>query len=189
MNITSLKNAIASAFSGLTLQTAGKTVISTADLTRPADTAVYAPLDVVSDSSSAGFMLTFPNMARVNGGSGYVTKAVLQSDSTTMQCSFRLHLYTSTATTVNKTDNAPLVQAYADRNLYVGYIDFDMTGPEGTGSCVKSVNSMCRLAYTTESTVTALYGVLEMRSFINSQVPYVPASGQKFSIKLTAEQN
>lgn len=161
----------------------GRTVRVAATFARPADTSAYAALDTVSTSTSAPVVITFSNMARVNAGSGYITKARIITDQKTNSARFRLHLYHTAPTLTN--DNAAFPLLWADRANRVGKIDFSpMTTEDATNStCAESLNDAVRLSFTCEAANTALYGILETLD------AFTPASAQNFYISLTAEQN
>ena len=161
----------------------GRTVRVAATFARPADTSAYAALDTISTSTSAPVVITFSNMARVNAGSGYITKARIMTDQKTNTARFRLHLFHTAPTLTN--DNAAFPLLWADRANRVGKIDFGaMTTEDATNStCAESLNEAVRLSFTCEAANTALYGILETLD------AFTPASGQNFYISLTAEQN
>ena len=161
----------------------GRTIRVAATFARPADTSAYAALDTVSTSTSAPVVITFSNMARINAGSGYITKARIMTDQKTNTARFRLHLFHTAPTLTN--DNAAFPLLWADRANRVGKIDFGaMTSEDATNStCAESLNESVRLSFTCEAANTALYGILETLD------AFTPASGQNFYISLTAEQN
>ncbi len=161
----------------------GRTVRNAATFARPADTTAYAALDTVSTSTSAPVVITFSNMARVNAGSGYITKARIMTDQKTNTARLCLHLFHTAPTLTN--DNAAFPLLWADRANRVGKIDFSpMTTEDATNStCAESLNEAVRLSFTCEAANTALYGILETLD------AFTPASGQNFYISLTSEQN
>ena len=161
----------------------GRTVRVAATFARPADTSAYAALDTVSTSTSAPVVITFSGMARINAGSGYITKARIMTDQKTNSARYRLHLFHTAPTLTN--DNAAFPLLWADRANRVGKIDFSpMTTEDATNStCAESLNEAVRLSFTCEAANTALYGILETLD------AFTPASGQNFYISLTAEQN
>jgi hypothetical protein len=164
-------------------ETGGRTVRNAATFARPADTTAYAALDTVSTSTSAPVVITFSNMARINAGSGYITKARIMTDQKTNTARFRLHLFHTAPTLTN--DNAAFPLLWTDRANRVGKIDFGaMTTEDATNStCAESLNEAVRLSFTCETASTALYGILETLD------AFTPANAQNFYISLTAEQN
>ena len=205
MNITSLATAVKNALAGLLpvslgakttanslavtlpsdlsmLPVGGATVTSTVSRTRPADTLAYLANDVVADSTTAATIITFTNMTRVNGGTGYITKALFKSNLSTLTSVFRLHLYSVAPAVV--ADNVPFPELWADTAGYLGFIDFESTSTEGAGSdSCKSLNKDIRLAFNAAAGTTSIFGVLQTKTL------FTPTSGQLISIKLTAEQN
>lgn len=160
----------------------GRTAATSASLTRPADTTAYAVKDTVSNSTSATTPMTFA-IGRINGSTGYITKARLTTDQSTNTAQFRLHIFRTNAATVGA-DNAAHTLMWADRTLRIGYIDFGPCSTEGTGSdSAQSLNADCRLAFSCDPADNNLYGVLE------TLTAFTPASGQQFHIALTAELN
>lgn len=160
----------------------GRTVVASASFTRPADTTAYTAKDTVSNSTSVPTVLTFSNLARIAGGSGYITKARLLTNQSTNTARFRLHLYHTAPTAIN--DNSPFTLLWANRAIRVGYIDFDAATTEGTGSdSASALNSVIRLAFSCTSASRTLYGALEAID------AFTPASGQEFFAELTAELN
>lgn len=161
----------------------GRTVRNAATFSRPADTSAYAALDTVSTSTSAPVVITFSGMARINAGSGYITKARIMTDQKTNSARYRLHLFHTAPTLTN--DNVAFPLLWADRANRVGQIDFSpMTTEDATNStCAESLNEAVRLSFTCEAANTALYGILETLD------AFTPASAQNFYISLTAEQN
>ena len=157
-------------------------VIIGVELIRTADTTAYAVNDAVSNSTSSPTVLTFTNLARANAKSGYLVKARLITDQKANVAQFRLHLFHTTPTAVN--DNAAYPLLYANKDKAVGYIDFNaMTTEDATSSdsafsiWTGQVHFVCATASRT------LYGLLETKT------AFTPASGQKFYIELSADNN
>lgn len=160
----------------------GNMGVASAAITRPSNTDAYTAKDAVSDSTSAPTVLTFSDLARINGGSGYVTKARLLTNQSTNTTRFRLHLYHTAPTAIN--DNAAFTMLWANRANRVGYIDFDSQQTEGSGSdSSNALNTTIRLAFKCATGSRVLYGLLETLG------AFTPASGQLFFIELTAENN
>lgn len=160
----------------------GNTVAVSVEFSRPADTTAYAARDAVANSTSSPTVLTFSNIARVNAGSGYITKARLMTDQSTNTARFRLHLYRTAPTAIN--DNAAWTLLWANRANRIGFIDFSALQTEGTGSdAANALNTDIRLAFVCATASRALYGMLETLD------AFTPASGQQFMIELSAEAN
>lgn len=159
----------------------GHGAIRAATLTRPADTTAYAAKDAISNSTSAPTYLTFANLARVSGGSGYIVKAQLMTNQSTNVAQYRLHLFNTAPTAIN--DNSPYTLLWANRASRVGYIDFGAAATEGSGSdAANSQNDTARLHFVTSGSAS-LFGILETLS------AFTPASDQVFYIALSAEQD
>jgi len=97
---------------------------SSASKTRPNDSAPYSALDVIAESTSAGTVWTFNNIAPSAGGEILLTAAQLEIDVAAIPSSmgrFRLHLYSTSPTAIN--DNDPFNLIAADRTKYLGYIE------------------------------------------------------------------
>lgn len=156
----------------------GWTVQSAVEITRPANTTAYTAKDAIADLTSGATILTFANCARSAGGSGYVTKARLQTDQAANVSAYRLHLYDATLTSV--VDNAPMTVLYANRASYLGYIDFPAASTDGSDTAT-SQSTDKPLPFVAVG--TSLFGMLE------TITGFTPASGQKFYVQLGIEQN
>lgn len=151
------------------------------EFTRPNDTTAYAAKDVVGPSVAG--LLTFANIARVAGGTFYIVKARLLTNLSTNTASYRLHLYTANTPAVIS-DNSPFAILWANRVARIGYIDFDATATEGTGSdCAISLNKDIRLHVKCDAGSRNIYGVLEVMS------AQTPVANQVFFIDLNVEQD
>ena len=87
------------------IATTGFLVPVAVEFNRPADVTAYAANDSVSDSTSAPTNLEFANIIRVNGGTGYLVRAILITNQPTNVAQFRLHLFNAAPSAGN--DNAP----------------------------------------------------------------------------------
>lgn len=157
----------------------GYVALSAVEITRPADTTAYAAKDAISNSTSAPTILTFTGCARTAGQGGYVTKARLQTDQAANVSAYRLHLYNATLSAVN--DNAAQTVLYANRASYLGYIDFPAASTDGSDTA-NSLSTQAVFPYVTSGS-TSLFGMLE------TITGFTPASGQKFYVQLTCDQN
>lgn len=160
----------------------GNTAQVGVELTRPADTTAYAALDAVTSNSGSGVVsFTFTDIARVNSGSGYITKARLVTDQSANVAQFRLWLFNATPGTLQN-DNAAYLIKYADKLTRLGYIDFPAMSTEAGSDCAQALADNIRLAFTADSSGD-LVGILQTRT------AFTPASGQKIYCVLTAERN
>lgn len=163
-------------------------VVSSATITRPADTTAYAAKDVVSNSTSAPVVLTFSGMARANAGTGTIVRARLMTSQKTNVALYRLHLFHTAPTVI--ADNSPYTLLYANAANRIGSIDFpalsteDSTNSTAAASMRPSYDGSYNapnLWYKCKSDGTSLYGVLETLS------AFTPDSAQTFFIELGAD--
>lgn len=160
------------------------TVSCYTEFTRPADGSNYLSGDVVSANVVTNTIpLTLTNVARVNGGSGWITFARLMTDNTTSAVPFRVWLYTSSVTNIPG-DNAPFTLLYTNRLARIGPIDMDTLTTEGTGSdAASAVNTSIRFPFVCAPSDRNLYWVLEAKG------AFTPKSGQQFFFEVRADQN
>ncbi len=165
-----------------TVRAGGFQVASSASFTRPADTSAYQAQDVVSNSTTAPSVLTFADVARLNGGSGLILSARHIKNSTTVTgASYRLHLYRSAPAAIN--DNAPFTLLFANRANRVGFIDFTH-GSGGAGSdASNALTTFANLPFVCAAGSRNLFGILTMLS------AYTPASAEQHFIELAIAQN
>lgn len=152
------------------------------EVTRPANAAPYAAKDVIDVSTSAPAGFVFQNLARYAGGSGYIVKAQVLTDQKTNTARYRLHLFNAAPTYIN--DNDPYLALYANAASRVGTIDFDAAATEDATNSTAAIsqNTSVRLPFVCNADAH-LYGILETLDI------FTPASGQKVTVKLTADQN
>jgi hypothetical protein len=160
----------------------GRLVSVGVNFTRPSDTTAYAAKDAVSDSTSAPTILTFANFARIAAGSGYIVRANMMTDQTTLTARLRLHLFHTSVTAIN--DNAAFTLLYANRASRIGYIDFDPGVTEGAGSTAShSLNAITRLPFVCAAASRSVFGLLETLDI------FTPASAQAFYVELIGDLN
>lgn len=151
------------------------------EFSRPADTTAYAVNDVVGPSVTG--LIPFTNIARANGLPFYIVKARLMTNQSTNVAQFRLHLYKNN-TPIAIADNAPFQLLWANRLVYVGFIDFEAMTTGGSGSdCATSLNKDIRLHVCPSQDSRNLYGILATKT------AFTPANGQFFLLALSAEQD
>lgn len=153
------------------------------ELTRPANSTAYLALDTIADSASAPTMVfDFTSIALECGGAGYIVKAQIATTQITNVARFRLHLFTVSPTLIN--DNEPYKGMYSNFPNRVGTIDFPAMATEDSTSSTQAVAiatpgvGNLPLAFK----AGALYGLLETLD------AFSPASSQKITIRLTAEE-
>lgn len=158
------------------------TVGGTNDLTRPANTDAYVAEDAISDSTTAPSPVVFSGVGRTPGGSGYITKAIMQTSQTTFTGRLRLHLFNAAPTAIN--DNAAASIPDLDhRGTYLGKIDFPAGNLEGSAdSAYAEVDDIVK------SFVCAA-GQKDIWGLVETLDAFTPASAQTFSFVLEATQN
>lgn len=155
------------------------------EITRPADTNVYAANDIVSNSTSSPTIITFSDAAAVIGGSGFVNKGRILIDSATalLGTIFRLHLYHTAPTAIN--DNSPFTLLYANAGNRIGYIDFPALETGGTGSNASSALWIdLPIGFKCPDNSKDLFGLLMVKTAGSA-----PSSAQKIKIFLGIEQH
>lgn len=157
----------------------------TVELTRPSDTTAYTIGDVVSNSTSATVLLVFTNVARVNAGTGYIVAAILNTDKKSITPRLRVHLYNASNPTVSN-DNAAHRELYADIGKKITHFDMPamVTPADTTNSTLsRTVENNIRIPYVCAAASRTLYILLEAMD------AFTPASAEKFSLTLIAENN
>lgn len=165
----------------------GKTVETSDEFSRVADTNVYAVGDVISAtvSDTGTTPLRSIVVGASNGATGYLTKFRLMTSGSSCVAVVRAHFYTVTApTTVIPGDNVAMGLAYANRSQRIGAIDFPALATElGTSSAARAQDLTTRLAFQCDPGDNKIYYRLE------TQTVFTPASSQAFFIALTSERN
>jgi hypothetical protein len=165
--------------------TGGQLVTVAKEFTRPADTTAYAANDVVSDSTSATTIQSLVNVARINGGSGYIVGAALRTNLKSVTPRIRVHLFNAVGATVSA-DNAPAQSKYADIGKRLGSFDLAAlaTSVDTTNSDYSGVvDSTLRIPFVCAGGDRNLYFVTETLD------AFTPASGEKFSLTIFADVN
>lgn len=162
-------------------QVGGTTSYVGVDFTRPSNTDAYAAKDVIGNTGAAA-NLTFTNIARINQGSGYITKVRIMTNQAANAARFRLHLFHTAPTPI--ADNAQYTLSWSNRANRIGSIDLDAQSTEGTGSDAStSLNKDIRLEYHCTSGSRTLYGILETLD------AFTPTSAGLFYVEIAAENN
>ncbi len=162
----------------------------TVEFTRPANTTAYTAGDLVIDSATAPTLMDFASLAREAGSGGYIVGARLTTDKKSITPQFRVHLFNASDATLAHTtvgDNAPLKQLYADEAKYCGSFDLPaMTTPaNSTNSDLSRTqdDGALRKPFLCAAGSRSIYAALEAID------AFTPASGQKFTLTLEAEQD
>jgi hypothetical protein len=151
----------------------------TGTITRPANTNTYTALDVIGTAATSTMAIS---LAPVEVGSHYIIMgASLRIDLAAVPASmtsFRLHLYSAAPTAIVDEGAYNLIEA--DRDKYLGWIDFDQPTDLGDTiyTCKENINMKRKLAASTD----IVYGVLQTVGAL------VGASGTVFTVKLHAVQ-
>lgn len=124
------------------------------------------------------------SVARVNGGTGYITRLAIATDQTTNTARYRVWFYRSVPTAV--ADNAAFTLLESDTNALdcLGYLDVPSLATEGTGSTVAfNQNILDRLPFSCGASSKDIYAQIETID------AFTPASAQDFNIHWAAEAN
>lgn len=161
-------------------------VFITGAFARPADTTAYSANDTVAQATGTASAPLW-TLSGLSGGqsnnSGYIVKAVLETNQAANVARFRLNLFISPP--AQQGDNAPYTQLYADAQKHVEFIDFPAMTTEGSGSTgaravVVIGSGNLPLAFNTPGDAD-LWGILETLD------AFTPANGQLFFLSLVAE--
>ena len=147
---------------------------------RPDDTTEYAAGDALADSTTEPEPLVFAGMARMNGGTGAITKAMLQTDAPAFDAGLRLHLWNAPPTATN--DNEALALATADAEHYQGYVDFGDPVIAGSELAIAANVAIggSGLSFACAEDDDSLYGLIEVLDV------FTPDAEQEFVVSLTA---
>ena len=126
----------------------------------------YAANDILSDSTSAGVSWLFSNLARISGGSGIVTRAVVTCSVEAFAPRLRLWLFNTTPTTTSLNDNVAFSLDADDRTKVIGYLDFPAMADAGEVSYAQNVD--VRLALKAVGSAH-IYGVLQTLDAITNE--------------------
>lgn len=148
----------------------------------------YDIFDVISESATngAGTAWKFINMAKKNGGGGYITTAVIQAQTTNIASWLSLFLFTKTPTCELDEDAANTAPIWADRMFYLGRIDFPACSDIGTGMsetiATPSTVGNIPIGFVCEHDTRDIYGVLAIRNAVDL------ADNTTLTISLIVEQ-
>lgn len=158
------------------------TTSQTLTKTRPADVTAYAAGDVISESTSAGTVWTFP-FARANGLGGILQDAALmQSVAQTLKLDADLYLF-DTVIASNLNDNAAFAPSDAEMKTLVTVVSFfGSLAKVGSGNVSIEATSASRSMKCAAGT-SSLFGVLVARN------AYVPTSAEDITLRLKCIQD
>jgi hypothetical protein len=155
------------------------------EFTRPSDTTAYTAGDVVSNATSSNSLMVMTDLARINGGTGYIVGCRLSTDKKSITPRFRVHLFSATDPTFS-VDNVAYKDLYADGIKRLGYFDLPamITSTDTTNSDMsRSIDLTLRLPYKAASNTKSIYALLETLD------AFTPASAEKFTLILYADNN
>jgi len=160
--------------------------ITCTEFARPSDTTAYTANDIVNNSVTPGSqtLIEIPNIARVAGGSFLITGMVLFTDLKTITPDLRITLYNASNPTI-PVDNAASATYYANASKMIGYIDLDtMISGADTANSTSSVAQKQGNLITGKCAAeqTSIWALIQTKS------AFTPASGQKFTLKVTARR-
>lgn len=153
----------------------------TGTVTRPANTNTYDANDVIGTTVASVITLTADSTAVPEGCNFAILGASLRVDLNAVPASmgaFRLHLYSSAPTPI--ADEGAFNLIAADRDKYLGWIDFDV--PTDLGDTLYISNDSITMKRKFASGSISIYGQLQTIGAL------VGASGTVFTIKLHAMQ-
>lgn len=162
----------------------GNLLFVSGEFTRPANTDAYAIGHVVADSTSAATPLAISGCVRVNEGTSWLVGAELIADQKSITPTFRIHIFNAAPTQSN--DKAAHRGLYTDIGKRVGrFVLGPLSTPSDTTNSTISAASdyNLRLPVKCASGSTTLYFILE------TLTAFTPASGGKFTLKLTFDPN
>lgn len=168
-------------------QSGGVAIVVTDAWSRPADATPYAQYDrIAADTNDTGTTpLRSVAIARVPGGSGYITFWEIVTNLTTFLAQIRVHLYTvAQPPTAMPGDNGAFAGKFANSLKRVGQIDLPtMALPGATGSdLVRAYRDDIRLPFQCADGDTNIYYAYEITGS-----GLTPASGQTFNQKIKAD--
>jgi len=164
----------------------GRIVEISQSFTRESNATPYGIGDVVSAAAATVVpAIALTNIARVNGGSGYIMGCRLITNDKSKVPAFRVHLY-NVNTAVIAGDNLNHKELYADNAKKVAQFDLPaMTTPQdSTNSDISRTQDFTlRIPFVCAGGSRTLYVVLE------TLTAFTPASGSQFTIVVTANLN
>jgi hypothetical protein len=166
-------------------EVAGKTSVVSVEITLTSSGATYGQNDSVVQAS--GSMIEFANLARVNGGSGYITGISLITDKKSITPAWRLHFFNASDATV-PADNAIFYEVYeSNKTKKLGYYDLPAmtTAADATNSTMSRTLDMTtvRFPFKCAAATRSIWVALE------TLTSFIPANSQKFYLTLYAELN
>lgn len=152
--------------------------ISTVSKVRPADTAVYAANDAISESTTVGTVWTFAGAARSNGLGSVLQDAVLtHSAVTALNLDAELWLF-DTAPTSGINDNGAWTPTDAEMKTLLAVLVFSGSAVRtGNGNTACELSGLSRAIKCAAGT-SSIFGVLRAKN------AYVPTSAEEITLRL-----
>lgn len=148
-------------------QTYGSFITCSTDITRPANTTQYSVNEALADTTPTAGGFTFTNAARVSGGSGIITDAIILTDAdaaTLLQGEIMLFNQAVTAIA----DNAAFAITDAEAKTLIGKIPFTLEDIGNSGwyhAQNLSIGFTC-------------VGTADLRFLVRVKNTYTPVSGE-----------
>jgi len=162
----------------------GRTIVSSVEITRATpDATAYSANDAVL--AAAGGLSEIANVARIAGGSGYITQIRVSTNKKSITPRLRLHFFNASNPTVSA-DNLPWQDKYADAGKRITYIDMPalITAADTTNSDMsRTMDATVRIPFQCANGQTSLWVGIETLD------AFTPDAAQKFTIKLNTELN
>lgn len=154
-----------------------------ATVVRSANTTTYSAGQVLSNSTTAGTVISFPNVTRDVNGHAVINEALcIDEANQTTKPDLELWLFDAAPTAEN--DAAAFAPSAAEIETLVTVIAFPVASFKvGNAASGASGNVMCDqqslgIPVNTKGQANALYGIVVVRN------AYVPVSAEKFTFKL-----
>lgn len=148
----------------------------------------YTAEDVLSSATATGSALpwTFPAIFRANNTGGYITKAVIKSESTALTFAPTMYLFNTTPTGKMGDNEANENPLYADQAIYVGKIDWPaFSDLGGMSQSIATPSTVGNLPMWVDAATAAddLFGIL-----VTNDAETAEIDGDYFIVELTLEQ-
>lgn len=165
----------------------GRLAVASATFQRPGDTTAYVAGDVVSNSTVASSLMEL-EIARVNGGSGWLEKVRLITNNKNTTARFRVWFYKISNPAV-AVDNAKMTLLWANRENRLGYIDLPPMATEDAAS--DSASALASPGNSANLPFTFVTGELTRKLFVLLETldGFAPAANQQFFFEVTASLN
>jgi len=164
----------------------GKRLVTVSVTKALAAAAAYAIGDVLCENATTGVPWTFAAIAKVNGGTGYITKAHAISETTALTPRLTLFLFSATPTSEMDDNKANTALLHADLANYVGKIDLPAMEDVGTGDsesmATPSTTGNLPLAFECATAADDLIGILVTRD------AFTQVATKDMAVRLTVEQ-